>query len=237
MHLEKISEPVKEKDEVFSSFFEIFSHMERLMDYLMQKRRDEAGWLGVLAAILVWFFGVIGVVIVNLLAGTYATKYSIEPPGSNLIYFGFLLALSLSVGLVAYVHARKRYTKEYIPWKKRLDEIKKMVAEGKAEETSITETIFQLLDRTIAWLPDVVEYKSEEALTYGIIAFLLTALVSANSNVGMPVASLIGVTVWLYFRYEKRKEAVQQIQTLKAWRSKFEEGKDYFLKSIQKGRA
>jgi ABC-type multidrug transport system fused ATPase/permease subunit len=92
---------------MISSLFEIFSHIERLMDYLTQKRRDEAAWLGVLAAILVWFFGVIGVIIVILLADNYATKHFIDHPGSNIIYFGFLLALSLPVGSIAYYYAKK----------------------------------------------------------------------------------------------------------------------------------
>jgi len=225
-------ELTKTRDEIFSSLFEIFNNIERLINYLIEKRRDEAEWLGALVGILVWFFGVIGVVIVNLIADTYATKYFIDHPGSNLIYFGFLLALSLPLGLITYFHAKKRYTEEYIPWKNTLHGLKKAVTQKKAEETSIIEKTLQLIDQTSAWLPDLIRYKSEEALTYGLAAFLLTALVSANSPIGMPIASLIGVMVWLYFRYEKRKETDQQIKELKAWRQKFNEGKSNFLKSV-----
>ena len=235
--MEDISEPVKGRDEIFSSLFEIFTRLEGLISYLMRKRRDEAGWLGILAGMLVWFFGVIGVLVVNFLADMYVTKYFIEHPGSNSVYFGFLLALSIPIGLTTYLSAKKRYTKEYTPWKNALKGLKKTVAESKAEEASIVETTLQLMDQTSSWLPDVMKYKSEEALTYGFVAFLLTALVSANSSVGMPIALLIGVIVWLYFRYEKRKETAHQIRTFKAWRKKFEDGKDYFLKSVQEGRA
>jgi len=230
--LEEIPEPVKTKDEVFSSLFEIFNYIERLIDYLIRKRQDEAGWLGFLAAILVWFFGVIGVVIVNFLTDMYATKYFIEHPGSSIIYFGFLLILSVPVGFMTYFYAKKRYIEEYIPWKNALNGLKKTVDESKTEETSIIETTLKLMDQTSAWLSDVLAYKSEEALTYGLVAFLLTALVSASSPIGMPIASLIGVIVWLYFRYEKRMETAQQIQALKVWRQKFEEGKDNFLKNV-----
>jgi hypothetical protein len=235
--LEETPEPVKARDEIFSSLFEIFNHMERLVNYLVRKRRDEAGWLGILAAILIWFFGVIGVVIVNFLTDNYATKYFIEQPGSNLIYFGFLLALSFPIGLITYFYAKKRYTEEYVPWKNTLNRLKTTVAESKAEERNIIETTLQLLDQTSAWFLDVMKYKSEEALTYGLVAFLITAFISANSPIGVPIALLIGVIVWLYFRYEKRKETAQQIQTFKAWKKKFEEGKDYFLKSVSEGRA
>lgn len=220
------------RDEVFSSFFEIFNNIEILINYLMEKGRDEAGWLGALVGILVWFFGVIGLFIVNLFADTYATKYFIEHPGSNLVYLGFLLALSLPMGLTAYLYAKKRYTEEYIPWKNTLQGLRKAVTENKAGEASIIEKTLQLIDQTSSWLPSLMRYKSEEALTYGLVAFLLTALVSANSPIGMPIASLIGVIVWLYLRYEKRKETDQQIKELKAWRQKFEDGKGNFLRSV-----
>ena len=220
------------RDEVFSSFFEIFNNIEILINYLMEKGRDEAGWLGALVGILVWFFGVIGLFIVNLFADTYATKYFIEHPGSNLVYLGFLLALSLPMGLTAYLYAKKRYTEEYIPWKNTLQGLRKAVTENKAGEASIIEKTLQLIDQTSSWLPSLMRYKSEEALTYGLVAFLLTALVSASSPIGMPIASLIGVIVWLYLRYEKRKETDQQIKELKAWRQKFEDGKGNFLRSV-----
>jgi len=235
--MEEAPDQVKTRDEIRSSFFEIFNHMERLVNYLIRKRRDEAGWLGILVGILVWFFGVIGVVIVNFLTDNYATKYFIEHPGSNLIYFGFLLALSLPIGLITYFYAKKRYTEEYIPWKDTLNGLKKTVAENKTKDTSIIETTLQLMDQTNAWFLDVMQYKSEEALTYGLVAFLITAFISANSPIGVPIALLIGVIIWLYFRYEKRKETAQQIQTFKAWRKKFEEGKNYFLKNVIDGRA
>lgn len=232
LYLIESAEPTKARDEVFSSLLEIFTNIERLIDYLMKKGRDEAGWLGALAGILVWLFGVIGLFVVNLFADMYATRYFIEHPGSSLAYLGVLLALSLPVGLITYFYAKKRYTKEYISWKNTLQRLKKAVTENKAEEVGIIEKTLQLIDQASAWLPNLMKYRSEEALTYGLVAFLLTALVSADSPIGMPIALLIGVIVWLYFRYEKRKETNQQINELKSWRQKFEKGKGNFLKSV-----
>lgn len=237
LHLGEAPERVKARDEVFSSLFEIFNHMKRLVNYLIRKRRDEARWFGILTAILVWFFGVVGVIIVNLLADNYATKYFTEHPGSNLIYFAFLLALSLPIGLITYFYEKKRYIKEYIAWKNTLNELEKSVVENKVEERSIIETTLQLLDETNTWFSEALKYKREEAFVYGLVAFLITAFVSANSPLGVPIALLVGVIVWLYFRYEKRKETDQQIETFKAWRKKFEEGKESFLKGIMEGRA
>lgn len=232
LRLTENPEPTNARDEIFSSLLEIFNSLERLINYLIEKGRDEAGWLGALAGILVWFFGVIGLFVVNLVADMYATKYFIEHPGSNLVYLGFLLALSLPTGLVTYFYAKKRYTAKYIPCKNSLQGFRKAVTESRVEEINVIEKTLQLVGQTSVWLPSLIEYKNEEALTYGLVAFLLTALVSANSSVGIPIAALVGVIVWLYFRYEKRKEADQQIEELKAWRQKFEEGKGNFLKSV-----
>ncbi len=230
--MEETRESGKARDEVFSSLSEIFGHTERLIEYLMGKRRDEARWLGVLAAILVLFSALMAVVAVNLLADMYVTKYFIENPNSNLIFFGSLLALSLLAGFTTHFHTRQRYTEEYVPWKNTLSALKKTVAESRAEETSIMETTLRLMDQTSTWLSDVMEYKREEALMYGFSAFLIVSLISSASPMGLPVASFTGVVVWLYFRYEKRKEATQQIQIFKSWKEKFEKGKDHFLKSV-----
>lgn len=231
-HLGEISEPAKARDELFSSLSEIFDYMERLVNYLIRKRRDEARWLGVLTAVITWSFGVIGVVVVNFLADNYATKYFIEHPGSNIIYFALLSALSLPTGLMAYFYAKKRYVEKYMPWKKILDELKKSLAENKAKERSMLEATLQLMDRTSEWVSETIKHKREEALIYGVAAFLITAFISAYSPLGLPVALLIGVIVWLYFRHEKQKEIAQQVKTYKAWRKKFEEGKESLLVRI-----
>ena len=232
LHLAATPELTGARDEAFSSFLEIFNSLERLINYLMEKGRDEAGWFGFLAGMLVLFFGVIGLLVVNLLADMYATRYFIEHPGSGIFYLSFLLALSLPVGLIAYFLAKKRYTQEYLPWKDTLQDLRKTITEKKAEEARVLEKTLQLIDQASVWLPNLMRYRSEEALTYGLVAFLLTALVSANSPIGMPIALLLGVMVWLYFRYEKRKETNQQIKELRDWKQRFEEGKDNFLKSV-----
>lgn len=138
--------------------------MERLIDYLIQKRRDEAGWLGILAGTLTCFFGIISLFIVNFVADTYATKYFIEHPGSNIIYIGFLLVISFVLGLITYFYAKKQYTKQCISWKITLNSLKKMVEKNKAEKTSIIETTLQLMDQISDRLPRGLEYKSEEAM-------------------------------------------------------------------------
>lgn len=223
---------MKEGDEVSSSLFEVFSYIDRCMDYLIKKKREEAMWLGLLSAAVVFFIGVIGVVIVNIFTGMSATNYLIEHPDFRITYFTVFIALSTSAGLATYFWAKKRYIKEYVSWKKVLTELKKKFAQGNSEGENLIETTLKLIDQTNLWLSDVMKYKSGEALTYGLFAFLITALVSLHSTIGIPIAVVIGTIVWLYFRYEKRKEATEEIQKFNAYRKKFEEGKDFFLKTL-----
>jgi hypothetical protein len=223
---------VKEGDEVSSSLTEVFSYIDRCMNYLIKKSREEAMWLGFLSAAVVFLIGVVGVVIANFLTEMSATNYFIEHPEFRVIYSASLISLGSLVGLATYFWAKKKYTKEYVPWKKTLAELKYKFAGGNSEGENLIETTLKLIDQTNLWLSDVMKYKSQEALTYGLFAFLITALVSMHSNIGIPIAIVIGTIVWLYFRYEKRKEASEEIQKFKAYKEKFEEGKDSFLKAL-----
>jgi c-di-AMP phosphodiesterase-like protein len=100
---------------------------------------------------------------------------------------------------------------------------------------NVIEKTLKLMDQMSFWIPKLKRYKSDEAQAYGFTAFLIVAVVSFLSgswSVGLPVSLLIGVIVWLYFRYEKRREADLQIQEFKAWKQKFEEEKEAFLETM-----
>lgn len=139
--------------------------------------------------------------------------------------------------MIAYFYAEKKYVKPYIPWRRTLSELRKEVVKGEVKEKNILETALQLMDQVSTWFSEVVKYKDAEAFTYGFAAFLITALVSAYSPVGLPIALLVGTCVWLYFRHEKREEATRQIRRFKALKKRIEEGKEAFLEGIARGRA
>ncbi len=223
---------MKQGDEVSSSLSEVFSYIDRCINYLIKKRREEAVWLGVLSAAIIFLIGIIGVVIVNIFTGMSATKYFIEHPDFIVVYLTLFITLSTSIGLLTYFWTKKKYTKEYVPWKNVLVELKKKFAEGNSEGENLIETTLKLIDQTNVWLLDVIKYKSQEALTYGLITFLIIALGSLYSTIGLPIAIVIGTVVWLYFRYEKQKETSEEIQKFNAYKKKFEEGKDFFLKAL-----
>lgn len=85
-------------DEIVSSLSEMLGRMEGLVDYLVSKRREDARWIGILSVMLVLFLGVAGVLIVNLLAEIFVTRFFVEHPGSNLVFLAFLSTFSIIVG-------------------------------------------------------------------------------------------------------------------------------------------
>lgn len=228
-------EHVNLNNEIVSQLSEVLEYMEGLVDYLMSKRREDARWVGILSVMLVLFFGLFVALIANLLADNFVTRFFVEHPGSNLIFLVFLSTFSIVTGVIAYFYAKKKYIKPYIPWRRTLSEVRKEVVKG--EEKNILELALQLVDQASTWFLELVKYKDEEAFTYGLVAFFITALISAYSPIGLAISLLVGTCVWLYFRHEKREEAARQIRRFKALKKRIEKRKASFLEGINEGRA
>jgi hypothetical protein len=237
--LTESSEITEERNMILLYFSEIFRSMEHIDDSFIAIKRDGARYTGIVAGgLVVILWGMIGVpVIINHLFPI--------PVGSNVLpeeYWLFSRAaiisvpiLSIIAGVVTYFYAKKSFIKPFLSHKTTLQELEKSINENKAKETNIIEKTLQLIDQMSGWAPKLVRYKSDEAQAYGFAAFLIVAFVSFLSgtwSVGLPVSLLIGAIVWLYFRYEKRKETELQIQEFKAWKQKFEEEKNGFLETV-----
>jgi hypothetical protein len=220
------------KKEVFSSLLEIFEGLDRIANSLIAARRNEARWVGILAGGLVLIFaGQMGGLLIFNMYQQFFTENPIA--GVFLVVFGPLV--SLFVGNFAYMYARKRYTKQFVSWKDTVQHFRRVVTERDEKDVNVIEKTLQLMDQMSGWLPKLLNYKNDEAVAYGFGAFLLVAFVSLAFEVmplGLLFALLIGTIVWIYFRYEKRKEADQQIREFKNWKQKFEEGKASFLETM-----
>lgn len=218
--------------DVSSLLLEVFDYAERLMAYLARKKEKAAFWLGVFSAAAVLFIGVVGVVIVNVFADMYATRYFLEHPSFVGIYIAILLVLSVVAASIAFFRAKKRYMKEHASQMEVLGKLKKGISAGTFEENP-AESALKLMDQISMWLLEAVRYKREEAAAYGLVAFTLTALIFSFSVSRLPFALLIGIIVWLYFRHEKQMEATRETQKFEYYRKKFEEEKRLFLKKLE----
>ena len=220
------------KNDVFSAMLEIFEGLDRIANSLIIARRNEARWVGILAGGLVLIFaGQIGVLLIlNMFQQFFA-----ENLGVAIFLIVLVPVVSLLVGNFAYFYARKRYTKQFVSWKETVQHLRKAVTERNEKDVNVIEKTLQLMDQMSDWVPKLLNYKNDEAMAYGFGAFLVVAFVSlvfAVMPLGLLFALLIGAIVWIYFRYEKRKEADQQIREFKNWKQKFEEGKASFLETM-----
>jgi hypothetical protein len=220
------------RNEIFSWLLEVFEGLDRMTNSFIGAKQDEARWIGVLAGGLVLIFsGILGVPLINMAYHEYLG----ENPSISIFLMLLVAALSLFTGFLAYVYARKRYTRNFVSWKDIIQQLRKAVTEHNRKDVNVIEKTLQLMDQMSGWLPKLLNYKNDEAMAYGFGAFLLVAFVSLAFEVmplGLLFALLIGTTVWIYFRYEKRKEADQQIREFKSWKQKFEEGKASFLETM-----
>ncbi|PVX25603.1 MAG: hypothetical protein CW716_07750 [Candidatus Bathyarchaeum sp.] len=230
---------VAERNGVLSSFSEIFKIMKRIDDSFIAIKRNGARYTGIVAGGLVFLlWGMIGVpVILNHMFPISAGSYPLPET-----YWIFSRAAVISVPILAviayvitYHYSKKSLTKPFVAHKTELHELEKTINENKTDEINVIEKTLQLIDQMSSWMPKLLYYKSDEAQAYGLAAFLIVAFASLLSEtwlVGIPVSLLVGTMVWLYFRYEKRKEAEMQIQEFKTWKTKFEKEKTEFLETI-----
>jgi len=112
---------------------------------------------------------------------------------------------------------------------------KKMVEEGQQEKSSspaagegITENALFLADKILNLLPGLVRRRSQDAILYGMVAFILAGIIGQN----LAVAILVGVIVWLYFRYETGKSYDQEIAKIEEQKRVLEQRKQEFLETL-----
>lgn len=234
------SETLDKKDKILSSFLEIFRGMEHIDDIFIAIKSSDARYAGILAGVLVLiFWGMIGVPLLLNNLFTIPAGGNYIPPES---YYTLsqaavisVLILSLIVGFVTYYYAKKSYIKPFVIHKNEVEKLGEAIRENRTEEINVIEKILMLMDQMSSWMPKLKTYKSVEAESYGFAAFLIIAFISFLSgtlSVGLPISLLVGVIVWLYFRFEKRKEADERVQEFKSWKEKFEEEKESFLETI-----
>ena len=220
------------RNKIVSSLLEVFEGLDRMANSFIAAKRNDALWTGVLGGGLVLIF--LGILGLPLLDNAYH-EYLYENPVIFIFSELLVAIISFLIGFLTYTFTRKRYIRNFVSWKEIIQQLRKTIVEHSEKNVNVIEKTLQLMDQMSDWVPKLLNIKSDEAFAYGFGAFLLVAFVSLAFELmplGLLFALLIGAIVWIYFRYEKRKEADQQIREFKNWKQKFEEGKASFLETI-----
>ena len=114
-----------------------------------------------------------------------------------------------------------------------LRELSNLIGEARRKENasesqgSRTVDLLALTEKIMALLPEVVRKRNQDSFLFGLLTFVLLAIPATP-----PVALLLGVIVWLYFRYEMNKGYDREISRFEEQRRLFEQRKQEFLQTL-----
>ena len=123
--------------------------------------------------------------------------------------------------------ARLKELSSLITEMKKIGEEEQKKANGGSGQ-GITEHALSLADKIVTLLPEIVRKRNQDSLLFGVVAFIVAAVVGRN----LAVAILVGAMVWLYFSYETGKTYEQEISKFEEQKRVFEQRKKDFIETL-----
>jgi len=217
---------------------EILSEAERWIDYLISRKKIQAAVLAVIAGVAIWPLAIFLFAVFDALMGNLLSP--LFPRIAATLGMLFLIATtgaSLAVGFFTYLWARRRYLREFNPWKELVNQLKSreaaLEAPGEVEQVkqqyqSTLETVMKLIDQINRWLPQIQSYRLSATLLYGAAAFAISAVVTKE----MTISLLMGILIWLYFRFERRRDMEREARRADERKALFRRGIDDLIASM-----
>jgi hypothetical protein len=130
-------------------------------------------------------------------------------------------------GVVAYVFLGRRENPK-------LRELSELIARTKATRGTgdggaqgITGSALLETEKILELLPQLVRTRNQDSLLFGLVAFVVASILARP-----PIGILVGVIVWLYFRYETNRTYDRQLAKIEEQRRIFELRKEEFLRNL-----
>jgi hypothetical protein len=209
-----------QRDAIVSSLNALIGISERLSDFLRRRRHQVRVAKAVLTGLLIWA-GLSAVAI-----GTILTLY---PPTFFFENRDLLFALAFLLLLIGLGGGAASY---FLVWKEAyrgLDELSELIAKMKTADKGGTtsESALSFAEKLFTLLPQIVRKRNQDALLFGVVAFLIATVIGRP-----PIGIVVGVVVWLYFRYEAGKTYESEISKLEEQRRVFEQRKKDFIENL-----
>jgi Na+/proline symporter len=152
-----------------------------------------------------------------------------QDPRLALPLFATSSLAALASGLTTYLLLKQKHDSELKELSSLIAQMKNATGEGSPYSSpSVAENALFIADRIVNLLPRLVRKRSQDSLLFGIAAFILVGLFSRN----VAAAFIVGVIVWIYFRYETRKTYEEEIARFEEQRRAFEQRKKDFMESL-----
>ncbi len=153
----------------------------------------------------------------------------------NLAYSlaGTVLLAGLISGFATYFLLKRKHDVRLKELSSLITEMKKIEEKQQKKANDgggegITEDALSLADKIVTLLPELVRRRNQDSLLFGVVAFIVAALVGRN----LAVAILVGAMVWLYFSYEARKTYEEEISKFEEQKRVFEQRKKDFIETL-----
>lgn len=164
--------------------------------------------------------------------GVNFNNYIAQHPGILYRLVGPAFLTAPIAGIAAYLFLRWRHRSQLRELSSLTSQMKKKIQEydlqPKTNEEGFVQDAFSLMDRILTVLPETVRKRNQDSLLFGFVAFIVGSIVAGNGAVGV----LVGVLVWLYFRYEANKSYEREIAKFEEQKKIYEQRKNDFLETL-----
>jgi hypothetical protein len=189
----------------------------------LKRRRHQVRLATAFLTTLVVFFGFAGFTFGYILE-EYSFAFFLGHSVIILTLLGLIALASLLSGVVAYFLLGRNQDAKLEDLSNTVNEIKKREAESKGVMTA---DVLVLAEKIMTLVPELVRKRNQDSFLFGLLAFVLTVIPAKP-----PLALLIAVLVWLFFRYEMNKDYEKEVAKFEEQRQLFEQRKQEFLQTL-----
>ena len=213
-------------EDIRVSLDSIIGISERWLSFLSRRQRRVRLAQAFLTTVLVCVGSVAVVLAVVLEQDSLA--YFPAHPGTTFIVLASLLLAGVICGVVAYVLLGRRENPK-------LRELAELIARTRATRGTgdgeaaqgITGSALLETEKILELLPQLVRTRNQDSLLFGLVAFVVASILARP-----PIGILVGVIVWLYFRYETNRTYDRQLSKIEEQSRIFEQRKEEFLRNL-----
>jgi len=206
----------------------------------IKKRESRVRLASAFLALVLVFVGV-GIVLLSYIVVRHGMEYLAKifqvNPDSAYAVIGVAGLSGLAASAVTYFLLRRKHELELKEISSLISKMKRIESDeqpgtsnSRQEPTgySITGDAISLADKIVTLLPQLARKRDGDSLLFGIVALILALLLTGN----LGAAVVVGVAVWLYFRYETRKSYDQEITKFEEQRRILDQRKQDFLETL-----
>jgi hypothetical protein len=216
------AEDSSRRQEIQSSLKSIVENSEKWLERLRKRQLRVRIASSFLTTILAFLAVVVAGVISLFVEGKLF--FLIRNPTPLFPLFGIAALAGFASGFLTYFIMRGGHKME-------IKELSSLITQMKSAEeggqVAVAGEALSLADKVFVLLPEIARKRNQDPILFGLAAFIL-ALFAGNPG----IAVLVGIIVWIYFRYETRKTYEEEVSKFEEQKKAFEQRKKDFIETL-----